>query len=368
MVELDILILGPVPPPFGGIGVHLGRLVPLLERAGLRVGVLNHYGSTERAFILGSLNQNPLRYYRFPRKIPAHIVHYHHSHWLAFMAVALGKQKSKSRYVITLHGNALARRLNSRIPLVAVITRWGLRRFDTVIVVNDHIRSAIEAHIDRRRIHVIPAFLQATEEEPSYEPSINAFLSSGRTLLVSANRVQFLPNGRDLYGFDTAVDAFVALARTRPNLRLAFFMADRPRGRRASHHLDALLGRLERAGLRQRVLIVFGLSLLPAFRHDVILVRPTRSEGDAVSVREAICAKVPVVASDVVSRPPGATTFSTGDPADLSRVLSPLLDTQQILTRRSGGRVVEVTGSQFLSSLIRIYREELEATPPSHAR
>ena len=58
--ELDILILGPVPPPFGGISVHLSRLVPLLQAQGLNVAVLNHFGSAELPFVLGVLNRNPL--------------------------------------------------------------------------------------------------------------------------------------------------------------------------------------------------------------------------------------------------------------------------------------------------------------------
>src|SRR5436190_1101778 len=66
--------------------------------------------------------------------------------------------------------------------------------------------------------------------------------------------------------------------------------------------------------------------LAPAFRYDVILVRPTRIEGDAVAVREAVHAGVPVVASDVVERHSGAATFATGDVAGLRCTLEHVLD------------------------------------------
>jgi glycosyltransferase involved in cell wall biosynthesis len=54
---------------------------------------------------------------------------------------------------------------------------------------------------------------------------------------------------------------------------------------------------------------VFGLPLLPALRSHTVFVRPSRAEGGAVSVREAQSAGVPVVASDVVPRPPGVVVF-----------------------------------------------------------
>jgi glycosyltransferase involved in cell wall biosynthesis len=365
--ELDILILGPIPPPFGGIAVHVDRLVPLLENAGLRVGVLNHFGSTDKPFVLGALRRNPLNYYRLPKKIPARVLHYHHSHWLAFMALALARRQSRSRYVITLHGTALARRLNSRAPLLGRLTRWGLRRFDAIIVVNRHIHDAIEGHVDIDEISVLPAFIKPPAEEPPYDPSIETFLFSGPTLLVPVYRVQFLPDGRDLYGLDTAADAFSALAEDRPELKLALFIAERPRGRKASDYLARIIYRLEQASLKSRVLVVFGLSLMPAFRHDVIVVRPTRSEGDALSVREAISARVPVVASDAVTRPSGTMTFSTDDSRDLYRVLRILLDTPKV---RPGEPVdlvdEEASSAQFLSSLIRIYRAQMETNQQAH--
>jgi hypothetical protein len=55
----------------------------------------------------------------------------------------------------------------------------------------------------------------------------------------------------------------------------------------------ALAQRLEESVLRDRALIVFGLPLTAAFRQDVLLVRPTRAEGDALRVRDALHARVP---------------------------------------------------------------------------
>src|SRR5213592_3840176 len=98
----DVLILGPLPPPLGGVSAHLSRLVPMLEEAGLRIGVLNHFDSTDLPCAIGALKRNPLNYYRLPRKFRARIVHYHHSHWSALVALALGRRRG-SCYILTLH-------------------------------------------------------------------------------------------------------------------------------------------------------------------------------------------------------------------------------------------------------------------------
>jgi glycosyltransferase involved in cell wall biosynthesis len=357
---LDVLVLGPVPPPLGGIAVHVSRLVPHLQKAGLEVAVLNHFRSTDADFVLDALNRNPINYFRMPRKIRARVVHYHHSHWGMLLAVALGRRRTGSRYVLTLHGDDVPRLLESRVPMLPRATRWALSRFDAIIVVNPDIRSAIQDHVDQARIEVLPAFLEAPTGESFYDASVEDFLASGRTLLLSAFRVQSLPDGRDLYGLDMAVDAFAALAAERPDLRLALFIAERPSGRQAARHLRALERRLEEAGLRGRALFVFGMPLTAAFRHNVILVRPTRAEGDALSVREALHACVPVVASDVVGRPAGTSTFASDDAADLRRALVEILDSTKETAKRPVGTPNDAASdAEFVESLLRIYRTQI---------
>jgi glycosyltransferase involved in cell wall biosynthesis len=361
--ELDILILGPVPPPFGGIAVHVSRLVPLLEKAGLRVGVLNHFRSTEMLFVLGALKRNPLNYYRLPKKFPARLVHYHHSRWSTLMAVAVGKSHSGARYVLTIHSGELRDRLNSRVPLIRRATRWALRRFDAIIVVNSSIRAVLRDHVDGRHIEVLPAFLAAVDEHSNYEPSIESFFTGGCTLVVPAYRISFLSDRRDAYGLDIAVKAFVILAQERPELRLAFFIAEPPSRGKARHYFSALERQLQQAGLIDRVLVAFGLPLIPAFRHDVIVVRPTRTEGDAVSVREALQADVPVVASDTIDRPQGVVMFSGDDVADLCAALRQILERPSAESERNRINVneAETAADPFLDRLIRIYRAQLDS-------
>jgi glycosyltransferase involved in cell wall biosynthesis len=343
--------------------VHVSRLVPLLERGGLRVGVLNHFSSTEKSFVVGALKRNPLNYYRLPKKIRAPVLHYHHARWSCLMAVAIGKGDSRKHYVLTLHSGGLQRQLSSNSPLIRHATRWALRRFDAIIVVNPRIRSIIQEHISGRHIEVLPAFLKENTDEYEYDGPIEAFLSSGCTLLVPAYRIHFSRGGSDTYGLDTAVEAFIALAREHAELRLALFIANKPSRKRARRYLSGLEERIHRAGLTERLLVVFGLPLSRALRHNVVVMRPTRSEGDALSVREALCVGVPVVASDVAERPAGTVTFRRDDVADLCAAVSRIIDDQMTGRRGQLRQAGEATDGPFLDRLMRIYRAELNDVP-----
>jgi glycosyltransferase involved in cell wall biosynthesis len=362
--ERDVLILGPVPPPFGGVSVHLSRFLPLLETTGLRFAVLNHFASTDSPFVVGALKRSPLNYYRLPRKFPARVVHYHHSRWSTLVAIALGRRRN-ARYVITLHSPEIHRQLSSDIPLLGRITKWALRRFDSIIVVNETIRDVIRDHVGSSSINVLPAFLEASDDGYAYEPAVEDFLGGGRVLLVPAYRVQFL-EGEDMYGLDTAVEAFRRLGREREELRLAVFLAVRTSGRSEIQYLDQLRRRLADAGLEHRALFVFGSPLVPAFRNEVIVLRPTRSEGDAVSVREALHAGLPVLASDVVARPMGTVIFPADDVDALCTAITQVLD-QTGEARAQPSAPNELTSGPYLEEMLAIYRSELAALQPAQS-
>jgi len=263
--------------------------------------------------------------------------------------------------MITLHSAGLAKQLNSKVTPVRRLTQWALRSFNVVIAVNPEIRAMVESHVDPRRIEVVPAFLHGARDEGRYDAATDAFLASGRTLVVPAYRVRLLKDGGDSYGLDLAVEAFIALAEERPELQLAFFIAQRPSVRRAAQYLSGLQTLLEQAGLKDRVLIVFERPLFPALRHQVILVRPTRTDGDALSVREALHAGVPVVASDVVDRPVRTVTFRSDNVGELCITLRRVLGGSNAKPRHATTGPDKAAGEPFIDRLVQIYRAQLRA-------
>lgn len=361
----DIVVVGPYPPPLGGVSAHVARVVTLLERStGLKVGVLNHFGSDAAPVVIGALKRNPLRYFAEGRRTRARLFHYHHSRRSVLIAFVLGQRRSDSRFVMTIHGLVAARRLNSRLPLVGRITTWALDRFDRIVVVNPEIESELREHVRPERLLMLPAFVPPTEQEArEYGPEPRAFFASGKVMIVSAYRVQPLSGGRELYGLDLAVDAFLRLAPAEPELKLAVLLARAPSWPRERLFARRLRRRLQEAGFGSRVLWLTGLPLVPALQHDVVLVRPTRHDGDAVSIREALAADVPVVASDVVGRPSGVVTFPSGSLGDLCAAIQSALVALGDPSSR-GPRRSAADRHGFAPELLALYRELLVDSSP----
>jgi len=66
--------------------------------------------------------------------------------------------------------------------------------------------------------------------------------------------------------------------------------------------------------------------MYPIIMKSDLFLRPTNTDGDAVSIREALHFKVPAVASDVCPRPEGTILFKCRDIDDLTSKVKEVLD------------------------------------------
>ncbi len=307
MHDFDVLLVGPYPPPLGGISAHVARLANGVRAEGLSVRVLNHFRTREpNPLIISDLRRNPWRYWRVLRHAEGRVVHYHHARWSTLLAVALALRGSSTATIVTVHGRELEPFLRSRVPGIASLTRRALNAFDVLIAVSGEIeRSLIDLG---HPVRVIPAFIPASEGEASLSAPTTAFLYEGTNIIVSAYRLTADRHGRMIYGLDTAIESFTAVALARPDLRLAIFLANAPRSRRESDRLRHLLDGVEQENVRRRIRVFVGEPLKPALNRAALYLRPTLTDGDAVSIREALAGGVPVLASDVVVRPSGVVT------------------------------------------------------------
>ena len=274
------------------------------------MGVLNHFRTTvPNPLIVGDLHRNPLRYWLALRHPNARIVHYHHARWSTLIATAISLSSAhRPASVISVHGHELERSLDSPLRPVAWLTRRALRSFDVVVAVSPEVARTLERSIRGKPITVVPAYLpdRADEHAAGLSARAEAFIKAGQpTLIAAAYRLTTEASGKTTYGLEFALDVFIALADDYPTVRLAIFLAQGPRNRRERARLEQLRSRSIAAGVDDRLHISVGEPLSPAFSYDCIFLRPSITDGDAVAVREALAAGVPVIASDVVQRPPG---------------------------------------------------------------
>jgi glycosyltransferase involved in cell wall biosynthesis len=119
-----------------------------------------------------------------------------------------------------------------------------------------------------------------------------------------------------LYGQDLLIETLAALVPPQGALSNVGLVIHQAQPETAhGHEFAGVQERARALGVQDRVFWVhdsapFGPTLV---RADALL-RPTSTDGDAVSVREALHLGVPVVASAVVQRPPGVIAVAEREP------------------------------------------------------
>ena len=69
---------------------------------------------------------------------------------------------------------------------------------------------------------------------------------------------------------------------------------------------------IEKLGLTGRFLLLNeDLSFVKLIEQADLVLRPTNTDGDALTVREALCLGKPIIASDIVERPLGTILFKS---------------------------------------------------------
>jgi glycosyltransferase involved in cell wall biosynthesis len=177
-------------------------------------------------------------------------------------------------------------------------------RYDAIVAVSPPIAAALDdCGVPTARVTIVPAFMPCSGAL-RLRPHGVARARKLHTPLLAATLV---PAQRE-YGADVLLDAFGQVRARLPPAGLllygpgtrdpSWFAEIARRGLERSIHL---LGELDRA------------RSLGAIAAADLFVRPTRADGDAVSVREALALGRPVVASAVGERPTGTLLFPAGD-------------------------------------------------------
>jgi glycosyltransferase involved in cell wall biosynthesis len=172
----------------------------------------------------------------------------------------------------------------------------------------------------------MPGFLPPAREElePTLiDPGTSEFLARHRPIVAANGKVAW-HQGEDLYGLDMLVGILEGLSAEYPELGVVVCLS--PPARREREYLDALRARAMARGCGERfwVRTTDGF-FLPILVRASLFVRPTNTEGDSNSVREALSLGIPTVASDVAPRPPGSVLFRNRDQADLNEKVRRLL-------------------------------------------
>jgi len=312
---LSVLLIGCLPPPVGGVSVHLKRLTARLEAEGHRWRLFDD-GPVRPLLLPGRLLGALLA----ARREGVRLVHVHSGNWRTRVLAALLGRLLGLPVVITLHS---FRPLDN--PRTARLARLALSQATTLVAVSGEVRHrCLEHGAHPARVHVQYAYLDppATAEE-TLPPTVEAFLAGHSPVLAaSAFRLRF-HEGVDLYGLDLLMDLVHAVRDHHPRAGLVFVLPETG----LPAYLEQCRAHLERLGLQEHFLLVTEPLDFPALlRRSQLLVRPTTSDGDSLSLREALAVGCRALASDAAARPEGVEVFPNRDGTQLLGRTLELLD------------------------------------------
>ncbi len=276
-----VLIIGKCPPPLGGVRIHVARLLTALSR--------RHFDQ----FDFADLEKEPLRI--LLRQFHFHrVIHLHTSNPYVRLLIACICRLFRKRLLITYHGNigrysglkAFAETLSVRLTTIPIVSN------------ND---SFFKARSLNPQTVLIAAFIPPLPCNPLPEAArrlIGQLRSRYPFLLcTNASDLSFDKSGAETYGISgliryTGQNPLIALVISDPTCRYRRFI------RQVIDPLPDNIG------------FITGFhDFIPVLQQADAFIRHTTTDGDSLSIHEALHTGLPVFATDVVSRPEHCITY-----------------------------------------------------------
>ncbi len=322
-----IAFLGSLPPPFGGNTVHLQRLLEKLEELGIDYTV---YDLLNRKKTSSSAKNNNIRYYllwlfMYFLTSKDDLICCYYVDWKIRVLVGLMSLRRK-KTLLTVAGQNLQDSLDSSNWLKTKIIVFTLRRYSYIIAHNEKIRQlCLELGVNTERISIIPHFIPPTvkqEEIDQIPESVWKYIATHNPVITAnAFRLRFY-EGEDLYGLDLCVELCEKLHTDYPETGFVFCLPQIGE----SKYFETIKQVINEKGIEDNFLFVTEpFQFYPILMKSHLFLRPTNTDGDAVSLREALFFGVPSVASDVIPRPKGTIIFKNRDIDDLTRCVREIL-------------------------------------------
>jgi glycosyltransferase involved in cell wall biosynthesis len=232
--------------------------------------------------------------------------------------------------VLTLH--------NRRLVLLSGWKRWIVNRLlqhVKYVIYNDPTYTPLlqeKFDIDDSKIVILPTYISPGKDElKGLTPDITSFLSQ-HEYTVSANAHRVIQNVfGDLYGIDQLISLMDKLVNEKGmDVGLVFCISEI-----FNHeYYNECCAKIKELGLERNFHFVIQSPVngFEVWAATDLFLRPTMSDMEGVSVKEALQFGTPVVASDVCIRPKEEVLYRTGDAEDLFEQVYPLLQRKTRVT------------------------------------
>lgn len=349
--RLRVLLIGPYPPPWGGVQTNIVALREYLRRQSVPCAVIN-LTSHRRADsddvyypsgIVGVL--------RLLLRLRYEIIHLHIGGNLSTRLLLLALLCSAlpwARVVLTFHSGGFATSPQGRRARALSFRGFVMRRLDRHVVVNEQMVDLFRRFgCDAATIRLIPphAFPETMTEvakQTALPFHIEQFVSVHSPLLVTVSGLE--PE----YDIPLQLDVLAGLLARHERVGLVVV---------GSGSLDVeLRQQVSRLPHGSHVLLTGDLpheATLGLIARADLSLRTTWYDGDAISVREALCIGTPVIATDNGMRPTGVRLVPISDRNALRHaILEHVADPRRVVS-------CDGVGDENVERVLALYEEML---------
>lgn len=325
MCSRKVVLIGTLPPPIGGVTLHVSRLAVLLESSCLDVEFVDFRPRTKSGGL--SIRRYFMAWCKATWASRSSLVHYHLNNWMEIVFLLVIGLCTRSRLITTVHSLRPEQlSILQRISLF-IVTKSSTRFVAPSMTVK---RSLMDLHVEQDRITVIDTFLPPSESELQEElpTEVMRFVNRQNSIVVAnAFKLYLDRDGIDVYGLDMCIEA------CRDISGVSFVFCTPVIGDQT--YYQRCLRKIEKYGIDDRFLIVEKrLSLVSLLRYASVFVRPTSTDSFGISVAEAISCGVPAIASDVCERADGAILFQSRNMAEFkSRIVASISESKEPINR-----------------------------------
>lgn len=317
-----ILLIGPSKANIGGVSMHLSRLM-----AAMGDNCEFDFIDEGRKREDGVFNLRSLNIFTYLKKVfKADVVHIHSGAFiLRFLNVLVCRILLRKFTIVTFHRDPYIDKYSS-------VTRFMLSFCNDVIAVSKNGYKFLKTE-GKCRYHMQPAYLPPViEDEPPVDDELRAWIDRARSsldsvLMVSnASAIVFI-HGEEVYGIDMCLEATKSLRQQGVNCYLIFVIVQCNHQEKLNEYKQYIIDN----NLQDYVLLLERpCSFLRLMKESDIVLRTTNTDGDSISVREALSLGVPIISSDVIERPSGTILFKTRDTQDLVKKIIETISNKEV--------------------------------------
>lgn len=347
---MRVLLLGPYPPPHGGVQTNLVAIRSFLLKRGVPCAVINITRHRRPDAEAVYYPKGPVPVLGLLARLPYDVIHLHIGGMLTSRLLALSLActlRPGTKSVMTFHSGGFPSTPEGQSLGPRSFAGFVLRRFDGVIAVNEEIAGFLrKLGVRPNRVRCISpyAFLPQDASANSLPPNLATFMAQHDPVLLSVGLLE--PE----YDLPLQIDALPFVRQKFPGAGLLLI---------GSGSLEAnLLAKINASPCAQHILLagdVPHVATMEAVSRCRLMLRTTLYDGDALSVREALQLGTPVIATDNGMRPIGVRLIPKSDSQALVCAI------EQALQQPAARKAQPAQDESNLQAVFDFYRDLIEA-------